>query len=183
MHNFLHEKPSPASTAPKPNHNWERVPNLEVIIQTKPTPSTHSCLPRHLENSTLYVIILYLLQYIFFSMKIQAQQAQEQNRARASPPGTTCLIGKNEHNLSPHRCSPASSHSPWHAKTSQMGLPYPATPEIYNFLPEILPNVPNSEHNHLPATSGIVDVCLPATPTCPQQPHPIIHPHPPTWHP
>ena len=33
-------------------------------------------------------------------------------------------------NLSPHKRSPAPTHSPWGAKTSQMGVSSPATPKI-----------------------------------------------------
>ena len=54
----------------KPKPNWEHLPNWEVVIQTDPTPSIHSRLLGHLENSRLYVDILYLLQYNFVSMKI-----------------------------------------------------------------------------------------------------------------
>ena len=42
----------------------------------------------------MYVNVLYLLEYIFFAMIYQAQRAQQQNRAQASPPGTACLIWK-----------------------------------------------------------------------------------------
>jgi len=80
-------------------------------------------------------------------MENRAQRAQEQNRAWASPSGTACLIGKNKSNLSPHKCCPASSRSPWSAKTSQMGVLYPATPKIYNLPP---PNPPNSERTTRP---------------------------------
>ena len=83
-------------------------------------------------------------------MKNRAQRAQEQNRARASPSGTACLIGKKLISLAPWRCSPASFRSPWSAKTSQMGVLYPATPKIYNFPPEIPPNEPNSERTTWP---------------------------------
>jgi len=99
MHNFFYGKPSSVSPAPKPSPNGERLPNWEVVIQTDPMPSTHSCLRRHLENSRMYVDILYLPQYIFFSMKNWAQRAQEQNRAQARPAGTACLIGKKLINL------------------------------------------------------------------------------------
>ena len=90
-------------------------------------------------------------------MKNRAQRAQEQNRAQARPTGTAFLIGTKLISLAPWRCSPASSRSPWSAKTSQMGLLYPATPKIYNYFPPIMPN---SERTLLPATSGIVYICL-----------------------
>ena len=95
---------------------------------------------------------------------------------QGSPTGTTCLIGKLSligklpSNLSPHKRSPASSRSRWGTKTSQMGVTYPATPKIYNFLPEIPHNAPNSEHNHPPATSGNVYLCLLVSPAPTQQP-------------
>jgi hypothetical protein len=63
----------PSEPSSKTEANWERLPNWEVVIQTHPTASIHSRLPRHLEKSILDVIILYLLQYIIFSMKNQAQ--------------------------------------------------------------------------------------------------------------
>jgi len=84
MHNFFYGKLSPASPAPKPSPNGERLPNWEVVIQTDPMPSTHSRLRRHLENSRMYVDILYLLQYIFFSMKNRAQRAQEQSPSKSN---------------------------------------------------------------------------------------------------
>ena len=80
-------------------------------------------------------------------MKNRAQRAQEQNRARASPSRTACLIGKLPSNLSPHKCWLASSRSPWSAKTSQMGVLYPTTPKIFNLPP---PNLPNSERTTQP---------------------------------
>jgi len=49
--------------------------------------------------------------------------------------------------LGPYICSPASSHSPSGAKTSQMGVTHPATPKIYNFP---APNKPNSERTTRP---------------------------------
>ena len=57
------------------------------------------------------VYVLYLLIYIFFSMKTRAEQAQEQNRARASPTGTACLIWKAPqiwHRINALQPSPAS---------------------------------------------------------------------------
>jgi len=70
--------------------------------------------------------------------------------AKLSPTGTACLIGKKLISLAPHKRSPASSRFPWGAKTSQMGVFYPATPEIYNFPPEIPPNEPNGERTTRP---------------------------------
>ena len=58
--------------------NWERLPNWEVVIQTDPTPSIHSRMPIYFKNTRLYVNVLYLLQYTFFSMKNRVQRAQEQ---------------------------------------------------------------------------------------------------------
>ena len=77
-------------------------------------------------------------------MKNWAQWAQQQNWAQGSPAGTgtAFLIGKKLISLAPHKRSPASSRFPWGAKTSQMGVLYPATPEIYNFLPESRPTSP-----------------------------------------
>ena len=130
IYNYFNGKPSPTTPAPKPSPNQERLPNWEGVIQTRPTPSIHSCLLRHLENTRLYVYLLYLLQYTFCSMKNPTQRVQEQNRARASPSGTACLIGKNLISLAPWSGSAASSRSPSSAKTSQMDLLYPATPKI-----------------------------------------------------
>jgi hypothetical protein len=90
----------------------------------------------------------------------QAQRAQQQNRAQASPTGTACLIGKTgllEHVV---KRFGARSCSPWGAKTSQMGVSNPATPKYEISRPNIPPNVRNSEHNHPPATSGIVYMYL-----------------------
>src|SRR6266566_2929126 len=106
-------------------------------------------------------------------MESRAQRAQQQFRARGSPTGTACLIGKKLINMAPQVCPPASSRTPWSAKTSQMGLLYPATPKIYNFPP---PNPPTSEHHHPPAPSAIVYIYLLVPPTPTQQPHPITHP-------
>ena len=64
-----------------------------------------------------------------------------------------------------------------------MGVSNPATPKYEISRQNIPPNVRNSEHNHLPATSGIVYMYLLVPPTPAQQSHPIIHPHPPIWHP
>jgi hypothetical protein len=89
-------------------------------------------------------------------MKNQAQRAQQQIRAQASPSGTACLIGKELISLAPHKRSPASSRSPWSAKTSQMGVLYPATPKIYNFPPQFPPNVPPMS----PTASASPDHCF-----------------------
>ena len=104
----------------------------------------------------MYVNVLYLLEYIFFAMVNQAQWAQQQNQAQASPTGTACLIGKA--GLLEHIVKWFSAHScsPWGTKTSQMGVSNPATPKYEISHPNIPPNVHNSKCNHLPATSGIV---------------------------
>ena len=81
------------------------------------------------------------------------------------------------------KSSPASTRSPSGPKTSQMGVSYSATPEIYNFPPKIPPNVPNSEHNHPPATSGIVYIYLLAPPTPTTTVPPYYTPRPPIRHP
>src|SRR6266567_4971952 len=80
----------------------------------------------------------------------------------------------NWEEMAPQVCPPASSRTPWSAKTSQMGLLYPATPKIYNFPP---PNLPSSDHHHPPATSAIVYIYLLVPPTPTQQPRPPIR-HP-----
>jgi hypothetical protein len=63
--------------------------------------------------------MLYLLQYTFFSMKNRAQRAQEQNRARASPSGTACLIGKAPqiwHRINALQPPPAPPGAPKHPR-------------------------------------------------------------------
>ena len=58
---------------------------------------------------SLHVYRLFLLIYIFFTAKNQAQQAQQQNPAWAGPTGITCLIGKVSSNLAsskPILCHP-----------------------------------------------------------------------------
>ena len=109
-------------------------------------------------------------------MKSRAQRAQQQNRARASPTGTACLIGKA--GLLEHVVKRFSARccSPWGAKTSQMGVSNPATPKYEISRPNMPLNVRNSERNHPPATSGIVDIYLLASPTRTQQPCPTTHP-------
>ena len=61
----------------------------------------------------------------------------------------------------------ASSCSPSGAKTSQMGVTIPATPEYEIFHPEFPPNVPNSERNHLPATIYLLAAPYPTPPSHP----------------
>jgi hypothetical protein len=111
-------------------------------------------------------------------MKTQAQRAQQQNRARGSPTGTTCLIGKPGLMEPVLKRFSASSCSPSGAKISQMGVSYPATPQIYNLAPEIPPNAPNSERDHPPATSGIVVIYLLAPPAPCSTPPPYYTPPP-----
>jgi len=112
-------------------------------------------------------------------MENQAQWAQQQNWTRAIPTGTTCLIGKAGLLGRIVKQFSARFCSPWGAKTSQMGVSNPATPKYEISRPNIPPNVRNSEHNHPPATSGIVYMYLLVPPTPAQQPCPIIHPRPP----
>ena len=59
-----------------------------------------------------------------------------------------------------------------------MGISYPATPQIYNLAPKISPNISNSEHTHLPATSGLVVFYLLAPPTLCSTPLPYYTPPP-----
>ena len=151
----------------------------DKITQDLPR-STHSCLPWATGRGRMHVDVLCLLMYIFLQPKIKANEPRSQNRARANPPGTGCLIGKNLISLGPYICSPASSRSPSGVKTSQMGLSYPTTPQIYNFPP---PNPPNSERNHPPAISHIVYIYLLLSPTPTWHPCPITHPRPPIRHP
>ena len=79
-----------------------------------------------------------------FLWKTEPNEPSQQNRARASPTGTGCLIGKVLISLAPHKRRPASSRSPWSTKTSQMDVIYPATPKIYNFSPKIPPTHPTA---------------------------------------
>jgi hypothetical protein len=65
------------------------------------------------------VYIMYLLIYIFFPMKNRAQRAQEQNRVRASPTGTACLIGKTGqiwHRINAFEPPPAPPRAPKHPR-------------------------------------------------------------------
>ena len=67
----------------------------------------------------MYVNILYLLQYTFFSMKIRAQRAREQNRAQESPTGTAYLIGKAPqiwHRINALQPPPAPPRAPKHPR-------------------------------------------------------------------
>lgn len=99
------------------------------------------------ERAGYIFIIIVDPEYKISPPETPAKWAQDhQNQARASPPGTACLIGNKMINLSLHICPPASFHTPWSAKTSQMGQSYPATPKISNFP---APNPPSSEQNHL----------------------------------
>src|SRR6266700_5243698 len=107
---------------------------------------THSRLSVAIERNLIDVYLLYLLELTNFSMKTRPERAQDQNRASASPSGTACLIGKKLIKMAPQVCPPASSRTPWSAKTSQMGQSYPATPKISNFP---APNLPSSEQKHL----------------------------------
>ena len=104
-------------------------------------------------------------------------------RAQASPTGTACLIGKAGLLGRVVKRFSARSCTPWGAKTSQMGVSNPATPKYEISCPNIPPNVRNSEHNHPPATSGIVYMYLLLPPTPAEQSCPIIHPCPPIRHP
>jgi hypothetical protein len=129
-----------------------------------------------MEQGIIWLDTLELPKYKILGTKNPAQQ---QNRARASPSGTACLIGK------PGLMEPvlerfgASSCSPSGAKTSQMGVSNPDTPKYKISRPKSLLNAPNSERNHPTATSGIVDVCLLAAPThAPRVTWSIIRMHP-----
>ena len=101
----------------------------------------------------------------------------------SKPAGTTCLIWKAGLLGRVVKRFSARSCSPWHAKTSQMGVSNPATPKYEISCPNIPPNVHNSERNHPPATSGIVYTYLLVSPTPIQQSRPITHPRPSIRHP
>ena len=127
----------PKSIMSRPN--WEYLPNWESDIQTHPMPSILFCPPRGLENSELYVNMLYLLYYTFFSIKNQAQRAQERKWA-AKPTGTACLIGNTDI---------------WNACRNALPLP-PAPPRalkhprwVYNisFIPKYKKSCPQSPPN------------------------------------
>jgi hypothetical protein len=107
-----------------------------------PNPSTHSCLLLHILNVILCVNILYLTIYILFFYENSSPTSPAAKPSPSKPIWHRLPNWENRSNLSPHKRSPASSHSPWSAKTSQMGVLYPATPKIYNLPP---PNPPNSE--------------------------------------
>jgi len=100
-----------------------------------------------------------------------------------SPTGTTCLIWKAGLLGRIVKLFSARSCSPWGAKTSQMGVTNPALPKYEISRPNILPNVSNSEHNHPPATSGIVVIYLLVSPTPYSAAPPYHTPRPPIRHP
>jgi hypothetical protein len=72
-------------------------------------------------------------------MKNRAQRAQQQNRARASPSGTACLIRQPGLMEPVLKRFSASSCFPSSAKTSQMGVSIPATPKYKTSRPKIPP--------------------------------------------
>src|SRR6266568_3161153 len=95
--------------------------------------------------------------------------------AGASPPGTACLIWNDGLLKRVVISSPACPRPRWGAKTSQMGVSYMIPSQIFNFPPQSVPNVPNSEENHPTATLGIVDTCLMRP-----HPHPTCYTTPPS---
>jgi hypothetical protein len=92
------------------------------------------------------------LKYNVLSKKNRAQQAQEQNRARGSPTGTTCLIGTVRLLVPIVKCSPAPTRAPSGAKTSDGCI-------IYHFFPNIKFPAPNSPPTS-PTVSAPPDYCF-----------------------
>src|SRR6266568_5561681 len=99
------------------------------VIQTFRIPSTYSQPPTHKNYwNACKCIVVNIIQ--FFSQEKPSLTSPTAKPSPSKPTWHRLPNLEKKSNLAPHKRSPASSRSPLGTKTSQMGVSYPATPEI-----------------------------------------------------